>query len=35
MDLAETGRRGVDWINLVLVKEEWLAVLKTLMKFRF
>ena len=34
MDLAETGRRGVDWIYLALVKE-WLAVWKALMIIRF
>jgi hypothetical protein len=33
MDLRKIGREGVDWIRLVLIRDQWQAVLNTVMNF--
>jgi len=35
LDLREKGREGVDWINLAQDRDQWLVLMKTVMKLRF
>jgi ribosome biogenesis protein Nip4 len=35
MDLRETGREVVDWIHLAQVREQWQALVNTVMNFMF
>jgi hypothetical protein len=34
MDLGETGRRDMDWIDLVQVRDRWTALLNAVMNLR-
>jgi hypothetical protein len=34
MDLREIGRDGMDWIDLTQDREQWRAVVNTVMNFR-
>jgi hypothetical protein len=34
MDLMEVGREGVDWMYLAQDRDQWRAVLNTVMNFR-
>jgi hypothetical protein len=34
MNLGEIGYCGVDWINLARDKDQWMALMKTVMNFR-
>jgi hypothetical protein len=34
MDLRERGWGGIDWINPVLVREQWRALANTVMNLR-
>jgi hypothetical protein len=35
MDLTVTGLDDVDWIHLALDKDQWQAVVNSIMSFRF
>jgi hypothetical protein len=34
MDLTEVGRDGMDWIDLAQDKDQWMAIMYTIMDFR-
>jgi hypothetical protein len=34
MDLREVGREGVDWMHMAQDRDQWRAVVKTVMKLR-
>jgi hypothetical protein len=35
MDLGEIGWRGVDWVGVAQVMDQWKAVVNTVMNIRF
>jgi hypothetical protein len=35
MDLRETGWRGMDWIDLAQNRDQWRALVNTVLKFEF
>jgi hypothetical protein len=35
MDLTETGWEGVDWIDMTQVRDQWKALVNTVLNLRF